>query len=520
MKKRIYPAVLVLWLLSGCGQQAPAGGSDHKTLPNIVYILADDLGYGDVSVYNPASRIATPNIDRLAAEGIRFMDAHAPSSVCTPSRYGILTGQYCWRSRLPQGVLRGYGRALIEKDQPTIGSLLKQYNYTTAAIGKWHLGLNWVIRQGHEQALQLPVNDPDNARILKDIDTGDIDFSKPVEDGPREHGFDYSYILPASLDMPPYGYLRNDTLTAPLSAQTNGSGEADPTSPGYAIGAFWRAGKMATAFDFGEVLPGFTSRAADYISEHAHAPSPFFLYFAMPAPHTPWLPAKAYSGKSGAGEYGDYVVMVDAMVGRILNAIDSSGLSSNTIVIFTSDNGPYWRPAFVEKYQHHATGIYRGMKADAWEGGHRIPFIARWPGKIKAGGVSHVTTTLTNLIATCSELAGGPKQVSAATDSYSILPALLGSKDTVDIPQIIVHESSHGMFAIRQGSWKFIDGLGSGGFSAPVSEAPVANGPRGQLYDLADDPSESRNLYLDHPGKAQQLKHLLDSIKSSVLKKK
>jgi arylsulfatase A-like enzyme len=160
------------------------------------------------------------------------------------------------------------------------------------------------------------------------------------------------------------------------------------------------------------------------------------------------------------------------------------------------------------------------MKADAWEGGHRIPFIARWPGKIKAGGVSHVTTTLTNLIATCSELAGGPKQVSAATDSYSILPALLGSKDTVDIPQIIVHESSHGMFAIRQGSWKFIDGLGSGGFSAPVSEAPVATGPRGQLYDLADDPSENRNLYLDHPGKAQQLKHLLDSIKSSVLKKK
>jgi arylsulfatase A-like enzyme len=504
---------MVLWLFSGCRQHAASSSGNSEQLPNIVYILADDLGYGDVSVYNPGSGIATPNIDRLAAEGIRFMDAHAPSSVCTPSRYGILTGQYCWRSRLPQGVLRGYGRALIEKDQLTIGGLLKQYDYTTAAIGKWHLGLNWAIRPGHENALRLPENDPDHARLLKDVDTGDIDFGKPVEDGPREHGFDYSYILPASLDMPPYGYLENDTLTAPLSAQTGGSGDADPHSPGYAVGAFWRAGKMADAFDFGQVLPGFTRHAAHYIRQHAHAAKPFFLYFAMPAPHTPWLPGEAYRGRSAAGDYGDYVEMVDAMVGKVLDAIDSSGLSASTLVIFTSDNGPYWRPVLAEKYHHSATGIYRGMKADAWEGGHRIPFIARWPGKIKAGSASYVTTTLTNLIATCSELAGGPDQVKQATDSYSILPALLGSKDTARIPQIVVHESSHGLFAIRRGPWKYIDGLGSGGFSAPVSDTPAANGPRGQLYNLKDDPSEQHNIYLDHPGKVQQLKQLLDNMR-------
>ncbi|CAL1518703.1 arylsulfatase [Chitinophaga sp. MM2321] len=517
MKKGIYPAVMVLWLLTGCDQRAPkADSSDHQEPPNIVYILADDLGYGDVSIYNPASKISTPNIDRLAVEGIRFMDAHAPSSVCTPSRYGILTGRYCWRSRLPQGVLRGYGRALIAENQLTIGTLLRQYNYTTAAIGKWHLGLNWVVKKGHEHALQLRENNADHARIITDMDTSDIVFSQPVEDGPREHGFDYSYILPASLDMPPYGYLRNDTLTAFLSAETKGNEVHDKDSPNYAVGAFWRPGKMAATFDFEQVLPGFTDHAIDYIRQQAHATKPFFLYFAMPAPHTPWLPAKAYNGKSGAGLYGDYVTMMDDMVGKVLQAIDSSGLSSNTIVIFTSDNGPYWRPSSIEKYNHRAAGIYRGMKADIWEGGHRVPFIVRWPSKIKAGSSSNITTTLTNLIATCSELVGGPKRVKSAIDSYSILPALLGTQDTADIPQIVIHESSQGMYAIRQGPWKFIDGLGSGGFSPPVSEAPVPNGPKGQLYHLGDDPSESKNLYLDHPDKVNLLKRLLDSIRDTT----
>lgn len=513
MKKEICLATIGL-IMCACNQ------SNHKTaendrkekLPNIVYILADDMGYGDVSVNNPESKISTPHIDQLAAEGMRFTDAHAPSSVCTPSRYGILTGRYCWRSRLPQGVLQGYGRALIEKDQLTIGTFLQQYDYETAVIGKWHLGLNWVIKNGYDSVLQINENDQDHARIIQNIDDKYIDITKPVTDGPREHGFDYSYILPASLDMPPYCYLQNDSLTAPLNGYTQGNEVHPKDAPNYAIGAFWRPGLMATGFDFSEVLPNFTDHAVNYIQQHSQADKSFFLYFAMPAPHTPWLPSKEFAGKSKAGEYGDYVMMVDAMVGKVLDAIKKNGLSDNTLIIFASDNGPYWRPNFVEKYDHRAAYIFRGMKADAWEGGHRIPFIVKWNGKIKAGSVSHLTTTLTNLIATCSELINGEETVASAIDSYSILPVLLGNKDSTAIPQTIVNESSHGLFAVRKGPWKLIKGRGSGGFSAPVTYEPKLGEAKGQLYDLEKDSSETNNLYLKDSQTVSELNLLIDSI--------
>ncbi|KAA9041191.1 arylsulfatase [Ginsengibacter hankyongi] len=487
--------------------------SKEERLPNIVYILADDLGYGDVSIYNPGSKINTPNIDEFAAEGMRFTDMHAPSSVCTPSRYGILTGDYCWRSRLPQSVLQGYGRALIEPGQPTVASLLKNHDYSTAVVGKWHLGLNWVIKPGHDSVLQLPVNDPDHARIVKDIDPGNIDFSLPVTDGPREHGFDYSYILPASLDMEPYCYLQNDTLTEPLTSTTNGNNLHPKGTPEYATGAFWRPGLMSPHFDFNSVLPNCTDHAVNYIKQKAKSGKPFFLYFAMPAPHTPWLPAKEFIGKSKAGPYGDYVTEVDAMVGKVLQAIKESGAASNTIVIFTSDNGPYWRPQYIQKYQHHAAYIFRGMKADAWEGGHRVPFIVRWPGHVKAGSVSNLIATLANLMATSAELAGGDKMADSSFDSYSLVPVLTGKADSSIVQKAIINESSHGLYAVRNGSWKLIEGLGSGGFSSPVTAQPGPGEAIGQLYNINTDPSETNNLYLQDPGKVDSLSHLMDSIK-------
>lgn len=504
-----------MWLLlAAChtGNKPPAEDGGQDT-PNIVYILADDLGYGDLSIYNPQSKIHTPHLDSLAMAGMRFTDAHAPSSVCTPSRYGLLTGRYCWRSDLPQGVLQGYGRALISKDQLTIASFLKDHGYQTAVIGKWHLGLNWVIRPGHEDALQVRPNH-DSARIVQNIDPADIDFTQPVTDGPREHGFDYSYVLPASLDMPPYCYVRNDTLTAPLTDSTPGSNVFPKGSPNYAIDSFWRGGLMAQGFDIRKVLPNFTDHAVDYIQDHAAGGKPFFLYFAMTAPHTPWLPSKKFLGSSGAGDYGDFVTMVDEMVGRVVDAVRRSPQASNTIIIFASDNGPYWRPAFIEKYHHHAAYVYRGMKADTWEGGHRIPFIVRWDGRIKPGTESHVTTTLTNLIATCNELLGGKEKVASAVDSYSILPVLLGEKGASRVPEVIVNESSQGMFAVRNGPWKLIEGLGSGGFSLPVWGVQAPGGPSGQLYNLAEDSAETKNLYQQFPARVQAMKHLLDSIKS------
>lgn len=513
MKRRIFLPWCLLPLLAAChsGSKKPVTAQDDR--PNIVYILADDLGYGDLSVNNPDSKISTPHMDALAREGMRFTDAHAPSSVCTPSRYGLLTGRYCWRSDLPQGVLQGYGRALIDSGQLTIASFLKDHGYQTAVIGKWHLGLDWVLKPGHEDDLQVKPN-PDHARLLQNIDPADIDFSRPVTDGPREHGFDFSYILPASLDMPPYCYVENDSLTAPLTDSTAGSNVFPKGSPNYAVDSFWRAGRMARGFDMRQVLPTFTNRAVEYIQDHASGRQPYFLYFAMTAPHTPWLPAKVFHGVSGAGGYGDFVAMADAMVGRIVDAVEKSGQASRTIILFASDNGPYWRPAFIERYHHRAAYLYRGMKADAWEGGHRIPFIVRWDGHVRPGSVSDVTTTLTNLIATCSELLDGRDQVASALDSYSILPALLGMKAAADIPQVVVHESSQGMFAVRKGSWKLIEGLGSGGFSDPVWDTPSPGGPAGQLYDLRDDSSETHNLYQRFPQRVAHMQALLDSIKN------
>lgn len=490
-------AALSVLAFAGCHPAEPAPAQ-----PNIVYILADDLGYGDVSAYNTASAIRTPQIDRLAAEGIRFTDAHASSSVCTPSRYGILTGVYCWRSKLKQGVLRGYGGALIARGQPTAATVLQQFGYNTAAIGKWHLGLNWAIKKGHEHTLLLPEPDPE-----------DIDFSRPVDDGPNTHGFGYSYILPASLDMPPYCYLRNDTLTETPDAYTEGNEVKDKDAPGYATGAFWRAGKMAPGFDFNQVLPHLTQQAVTYIDRQKNSGKPFFLYFAMPAPHTPWLPSAEFENAARAGSYGDYVAMTDAMVGKVLAALKKNGFDNNTIVIFSSDNGPYWRPNMTEQYGHHATGIYRGMKADIWDGGHRVPLIVRWPAQIKAGRVSNTLTSLTNLVATCSELNGGPARLPAAPDSYSILPVLLGRADSSSVPQMIVHSSSHGMLGIRDGEWKWVEGLGSGGFSAPVAETPQPGGPQGQLYNMRTDPSEKENRCLQLTGRAKALSHSLDSIK-------
>ena len=472
--------------------------------PNIIYILADDLGYGDVSCYQASGKIHTPNIDLLAAEGMRFTDMHSPSGVCTPTRYGIITGEYPWRSKLPVGVLRGYSRNLIDPEKGTVAELLKKYDYETAVVGKWHLGIDWILS---DKAIEKGLGKAPGYGIQSEMDTSDINFDKKPTFGPNNLGFNYSYILPASLDMPPYCYLENHQLTSLPTSFTSGN----KLESGY-TGPFWRAGKMSPDFDFYEVLPTFINKAKAFILNQKKE-KPFFLYLPLAAPHTPWVPKKEYVGSSKAGEYGDFTRQVDAAVGELLKVLKEKGIEKNTMVIFTSDNGPYWRENFTEQFQHRAAGPFRGMKGDAYEGGHRIPFIVRWPEKIKKGSVSDAIACQTSLLGTLRELLSDKDPKFDRKDSYSILPDLLGKTNPSNTEKPIIHSSSKGYFGIRMGDWKFIDQLGSGGFTAPDKENPKPGGPKVQLYNLKSDPSEKENVALKYPEKTAELLAKLAEIK-------
>jgi len=402
--------------------------------PNIVFVLADDLGYGDLHCYNRASKIPTPNLDRLAAQGMRFTDAHTPSSVCTPTRYGILTGRYCWRTSLKSGVLLGYSPALIEPKRLTVASLLKQRGYVAAGFGKWHLGLG---------------------------DGAKTDFDKPLRPGPCSVGFDSYFGIPASLDMPPYVFIENEKVTEAPTGRI-----AESAMRRHGGGGFWRAGAIAPHFEHVDVLPAITERAAGFVRKQS-ADKPFFLYFALTAPHTPWMPREEFRDKSKAGYYGDFVAQVDTSIGYVLKALDEAKLSDNTLLIFTSDNGAHWLPEDIEKWGHRANDGLRGQKADIWDGGHRVPFLVRWPGHVQAGTTSKELICLTDFLATTAAVIGAKLPADAAEDSFSILPALRGDKLDRPIREAIVHHSGDGTFGIRQGPWKLAMARGSHGFSNP-----------------------------------------------------
>lgn len=481
MLPRVTAVRRVILILLFCLIRGDRGlAADDRPPPNIVYILADDLGCGDLGCYNKASKISTPSMDRLAAEGMRFTDAHSPSGVCTPTRYGILTGQYAWRGRLKQGVLHGYDPLLIEPGRTTVASLLRKHGYATHCVGKWHLGLG---------------------------EAKTTDYDRPLRPGPLSLGFDTFFGIPASLDMDPYLFIRDE---APVRKATEKIAASKSRREGG--GGFWRGGAIAPGFKHEDVLPELTREALAVISRHSERSDrrSMFLYFALTSPHTPWMPVKEYQGKSKAGWYGDFVMQTDAVVGQVVKALKTAGLEDNTLLIVTSDNGAHWTPEDVRKFHHESANGRRGQKSDIWEGGHRIPFLARWPEKIKAGSTSDELICLSDLLATCAELVGQKLPADAGEDSESILPVLLGKKVEQPIHQAVVHHSGGGMFAIRQGDWKLIDGLGSGGFSAPHTEKPMPDGPKGQLYNLARDPAEQDNRYLKEPRVVKRLSELLE----------
>ncbi|MHC4170407.1 MAG: sulfatase family protein [Planctomycetota bacterium] len=461
--------------------------------PNIVYILADDMGYGDLACQNPESKIPTPHLDKLASEGIRFTDAHSPSAVCTPTRYGILTGRYCWRSRLKRSVLWPWDKPLIEPDRLTVGKLLKSHGYDTACIGKWHLGWDWPTTDG---------KDPIGMGKTNVKNSGDnVDFKRPIANGPTTRGFDY-YFGTAVPNFPPYCFIENDrTIGIPTDSKPSDM--------------FGTPGAMLKGWKLEEILPGLQRKAVEYID--ARAGRPFFLYMPLTAPHTPIAPAAEFAGKSKAGAYGDFVHQVDHVVGQVTAALKRNGLADNTLVIFTSDNGSPARDGTnmngktnsVRRFGHNPSHIYRGIKADIWDGGHRVPFIARWPGHIRPGTVSDETICHVDLMATCAAMLGCELPADAGEDSYNILPALIGPKPAEPIREATVHHSISGMFAIRQGRWKLILGRGSGGWSGRGRP----DDPPAQLYDMSAEASEQRNLCNEHPQVVERLTKLLDKYK-------
>ncbi len=428
--------------------------------PDVLVILADDLGWGDVRCYHPEARVRTPNLDRLAASGVRFTDAHSPSSVCTPTRYGLLTGRYCWRTSLKQGVLNGESPALIEPGRPTIASMLKGRGYETGGFGKWHLGLGTAAK---------------------------TDYSQELQPAPADFGFDQFFGIPASLDMPPYVYVRDRRVEElPTSSiETNG---APPRGP------FWRGGPIAPGFKMEEVLPKIVSNAKSFLQ--AKRSRPGFAYVAFPAPHTPWVPARKWIGRSAAQLYGDFVEQVDAAVGELVGAV-----RPDTLVIVTSDNGAPWSEPDIEASGgHRANGPWRGQKGDIQEAGHRVPFLARGLGR---PGVSDSLVSLVDIYATLADRTGHRLSDQEAEDSF-----VIGRRTSM------VHHAQSGMFAWRNGPWKFIEGRGSGGFTKPQRIEPQAGVPDFELYHLGADPRETQDLAAREPDQAARLRAELNAARS------
>lgn len=456
-----------------------------KKKPNIIYILADDMGYGDVSAFNEFCPFKTRHLDQMCREGLSFTDAHATSAVCTPSRYGILTGRYNWRSKLKEGVMSGYDRALIEPGRLTVSEFLKENGYFTAAIGKWHLGMDFAVDESF-------CISPDYEMCPG------VDYSAVIKNSPVDYGFQYYYGIAGSLDMPPYIYIENNHFTNCPDRETENKGKK----------TFWRKGPTGPDFVHEEVLPRFTEKVLEKIEEYRE--HPFFIYFAMPAPHTPILPGKEFVGKSGTTDYGDFVLMCDDVAGRILDKVKELGLEEDTIIIYTSDNGCAPMADFDElaRYGHNPSYIFRGHKADIYEGGHRVPFIVKWKGTVGEGKKCDRMICLCDLFATVAECIGVRIPENAAEDSVSNLPLWL-NPDGPEVRQDIIHQSFDGSLSIRRGRFKLEMCPGSGGWSYPVPGEEKEGEPAVQLYNLEMDISEQQNVIQVYPAIANQLKNLL-----------
>ena len=467
-------------------------------LPNVVVILCDDLGYGDVKCFNPDGKIPTPHIDKLAAQGMMFTDAHTPSGVCSPTRYGLMTGRYAWRGKLKSGVLGGLSPRLIEPNRLTVAQFLKNNGYHTACVGKWHLGMDWQLKPG---TAVTELNIEPREQVFN------VEYDKPIRNGPNAVGFDYYFGISASLDMVPYTFIENDRVTKLPTEDRD-----FPMMTGREDRGRNRKGPTAPGFTCEEVLPTLTAKAVGYIADRAKAGTPFFLYLPLASPHTPIAPTADWLGKSKLNPYADFVMATDAAVGEVAAALEKAGVADNTLVIFTSDNGCSPQAVFPEllKLGHNPNHVFRGNKADIYEGGHRVPFVVRFPGKVRPGTTTDRLVCLTDLTATCAHLIGAKLPDDAAEDSISFAGVWSDTKDAPVRQSLVVH-SINGSFAIREGNWKLCLCPGSGGWSSPrPGKDDATNLPPVQLFDLAADIAEKTNLHDQHPDVVARLTKLLE----------
>jgi arylsulfatase A len=476
----------------------------YVSKPNVLILYADDLGYGDVQCYNPQrGLIPTPNIDRLASEGMRFTDAHSASGVCTPSRYSLLTGRYPWRTRLQNGVVTPFQPPLIPPGRMTIASLAKLQGYRTACIGKWHLGLGWAIEDlpGKLPLLvQKPIPADDEGTPLPSAESVELwreIFSKPIANGPTTLGFDRFFGTDAP-NYPPYCFIENDRTAGIPSVYL-------PHEKLVKNQASWQGPAMKD-WRLEDILPSLGDQAVSFIDEAAKAKEPFLMYLALTSPHTPLAVNEPWRGKSGLNEYADFVMETDAFVGRILDALEASGEARHTLVILTSDNGctPGIGVDALEKKGHFPSADLRGYKASAWEGGHRVPFIVRWPGVIEPGQICPQLVGQSDLLATLADVFDTTLPENAGEDSISFLPLLKGFNQPVR--ELAVSCSLHGVPALRQGPWKLIFGNASHFLDAPSQPQPI------QLYNLEQDPAETTNLAEKNPQRVAKMKSLMEKI--------
>ncbi|MEE2857535.1 MAG: arylsulfatase [Planctomycetota bacterium] len=481
-------------------------------LPNILFILADDLGYGDVGGYNSESKVPTPHLDQFASEGMRFTDAHSPATVCTPTRYSVMTGRMAFRTGY-RGVFTGVGGpCLIEKERLTLPQMLRNQGYTTACFGKWHIGMTFLDKDGN----RIQVGG------VKGVEQ--IDYSRAIPDAPIHRGFDHFYgtaCCPTTDWL--YAYIDGDRIPVPPTKLLDKS-----QLPKHPYGNDCRGGWVADNFDHEEVDLVFLEKSQQFLEEHVQSSpdTPFFLFHSMQAVHLPSFAADRFQGKSGAGPHGDFIFEMDTIVGELLKTLDDLGVADNTLVIFASDNGPEV-PTVIDMrktHQHDGARPWRGVKRDQWEGGHRTPFIVRWPGKVKAGTTSDQLLSLTDVMATCAEISGAKLPDDAAEDSYNMLPVLLGTQGDGPIRRYLLQQTMSLAMSIRDGQWKYLDHKGSGGNNYQRDGAwgmkPYAlknNDPDapGQLYDLAIDPGETKNLYSQHPEIVESMKAQLEAFKKS-----
>jgi arylsulfatase A len=477
-------------------------------LPNIVILYADDMGYGDLGVQNPDSKIPTPNLDRLAREGMRFTDAHSSSGICTPSRYALLTGRFHWRKF--HDIVNSFDPPRLDDAELTMPEMLQAKGYRTACIGKWHLGWNWsdIQKPGAQPAVVAKAKGKAGQKIFA---PDDFDWSRSVSGGPRSHGFDY-YFGDDVPNFPPYAWIENDrVITTPTQPLT--------ITPQTAEGA-WEArpGPMTKGWDFYAVVPRLAERAVEWIGEQRGKEGPFFLYVPFNSPHAPIVPTSEFRGKSQAGGYGDFMVQTDDNAGRILRALETSGFAESTLVIFTADNGAE-RYAYdrIRNYGHRSSGQLRGLKRDLYEGGHRVPFVVRWPGVVKPGSVTDALISQVDLMATLAAAVGYDLPAGTADDSHNLLA--VWKESAVSPRRSIVHNTFAGAYAIRHDNWVLIAAKTGTHTNVPEwfdrENGYTPNEHAGELYVLSTDLAQRRNLYSERPEKVQELTALLKQIRTA-----